>query len=58
MGAVIHTEYLGPVSRHTVRLDLGADVFVLEQNAGTAPVGRAGTRVTIAFNAAAAVPIG
>ena len=58
MGAVSHTEYLGPVSRHTVSLDLGADVFVLEQNAGVAPVARAGSRVTIAFDATAAVPIG
>ena len=58
MGAVSHTEYLGPVSRHTVALDLGADLFVLEQNSGATPVARAGSRVTVAFDAAAAVPIG
>ncbi len=57
-GIVMHTEYLGPVSRHTITLDLGADVFVLEQNAGAFPVSRLGTRVTVAFDSAAAVPIG
>ena len=57
-GAVVHTEYLGPVSRHTVALDAGAEVFVLEQNSGLRPAVRTGSRVTIAFAAEAAILIG
>ena len=57
-GAVVHTEYLGPVSRHTVSLDVGACVFVLEQNSGLRPSARAEQRVTLAFAPAAAVPVG
>lgn len=56
-GVVAHTEYLGPVSRHTVTLDLGADLFVLEQNSGRVPVTRTGARVTIGFALDAAVPL-
>ena len=57
-GAVVHTEYLGPVSRHMVSLDVGASVFVLEQNSGLRPWARADQRVTLAFAPEAAVPVG
>ena len=57
-GSVAHTEYLGPVSRHTVSLDVGAEVFVLEQNSGPRPFARAGERVSVAFALEAAVPVG
>ena len=56
-GSVAHTEYLGPVSRHTVSLDVGAEVFVLEQNSGPRPFARAGERVSVAFALEAAVPV-
>ncbi len=57
-GTVAHTEYLGPVSRHSVSLDVGADVFVLEQNSGPRPFARAGERVSVAFASDAAVSVG
>ncbi len=57
-GSVVHTEYLGPVSRHTVSLDVGTSVFVLEQNSGLRPWARADQRVTVAFAPEAAVPVG
>jgi putative spermidine/putrescine transport system ATP-binding protein len=57
-GVVGHTEYLGPMSRHTVTLDAGADLFVLEQNSGLRPPSRTGSRVTVAFVVDAAVQIG
>jgi putative spermidine/putrescine transport system ATP-binding protein len=57
-GVVSHTEYLGPVSRHTVTLDVGAAVFVLEQNHSTKPASRSGNRVSVCFAADAAVAVG
>lgn len=56
-GVVVHTEYLGPVRRHTVTLDLGTDLFVLEQNSGSVPMAQPGARVTVAFAIDAAVPL-